>query len=166
MSVAAHQPPDLGRIVIAPADPEEAGARACLAAYFDLLAARIPGVSRAHVPDPDPEAAAYRPPSGMFLLARSEAGQALGCVCLKGVGAETGEVKRLWVDPAARGHGLGRQLMEAIEHSARTLGQTSLRLDTNSALTEAIALYRATGWTETAPFGPAFPADLWFAKEF
>ncbi|MBS0563160.1 MAG: GNAT family N-acetyltransferase [Proteobacteria bacterium] len=161
--MAAHQPPDRNRIVIAPADPEEVGARLCLAAYFDLLAERISGVSRAHVPDPDPEADAYRPPAGLFLLARS-GNRLLGCVCLKAVGTRTGEVKRLWVDPAARGIGLGRRLMEAIEDAARALGQTSLRLDTNSALIEAIALYRATGWTETAPFGPSFPADLWFAK--
>ena len=91
-------------ITIAPADPEHEAARACLSAYFDLLADRIPGVSRAHVPDPDPEADDYRPPRGAFLLAWSD-GLAIGCVCLKSVDATTGEVKRLWIDPAARGMG-------------------------------------------------------------
>lgn len=151
------------RVVIAPADPEAPAARACLSAYFRLLAERIPGVSRDHVPDPDPEAGHYRPPHGTFLLAWSD-GLPLGCACLKSVDGATGEVKRLWVDPAARGLGLGRRLMTAIEDAARTQGMGRLRLDTNSGLAEAVALYRSGGWTDTAPFSPPFPADLWFEK--
>ncbi len=154
--------PHADRIAIGPADPDDPAARACLAAYADLLAARIPGVPRAHVPDPDPEAAAYRPPQGAFLLALSD-GRAVACVALKTALPGTGEVKRLWVAPAARGHGLARRMMEAIEDSARALGFTRLRLDTNERLPEAIALYRATGWAETDPFGP-FPATHWFVK--
>ncbi|MCC7321848.1 MAG: hypothetical protein IT542_12830, partial [Rubellimicrobium sp.] len=51
---------DPARIAITPADPESPAARACLAAYFQLLSDRIDGISASHVPDPDPEADAYR----------------------------------------------------------------------------------------------------------
>lgn len=149
-------------VTILPADPEAEASRDCLAAYFDLLAHRIPGITSAHVPDPDPEAYAFRPPLGAFLLAWSDT-LPLACVCLKPVGDKAGEVKRLWVAPSARGMGLARRMMTAIEDAARTLGLTHLRLDTNEHLPEAIALYRATGWAEVAPFTD-FPATHWFAK--
>ncbi len=151
------------RITIEPADPDDPQARACLVAYFRLLADRIPGITAAHVPDPDPDADLYRPPNGAFLLARSD-GHVLGCVSLKPVDAATGEVKRLWIAPEARGLGLARRMMEAIEGRARTLGLTRLRLDTNENLPEAITLYRKTGWTEVAPF-TTFPATHWFARD-
>lgn len=85
-------------ISIAHEDPETPAARACLRAYFALLAERIPGIDVSHVPDPDPEAYAYRPPHGLFLIAR--AGESvLGCVSLKSIDPTLGEVKRLWVAP-------------------------------------------------------------------
>jgi ribosomal protein S18 acetylase RimI-like enzyme len=153
----------LPTVTITPADPEDPQSRACLLAYAALLADRIPGIPAAHVPTPDPDATSYRPPKGAFLLALSD-GQTLGCVSVKTVGPGEGEVKRLWVAPAARGQGLARRLMVAIEDRARALGLTHLRLDTNEHLPEAIALYRATGWDEVAPFTD-FPATHWFAKD-
>lgn len=149
-------------ISIAREDPESPEAKLCLRAYFALLAERIPGISATHVPDPDPEAAAFRPPDGTFLMAWSDT-QPLACVSLKRHDDATGEIKRLWVDPAARGLGLARRMMIAVEAEARALGFTGLILDTNGALTEAIALYRATGWHDTEPY-TGFPATHWFAK--
>ncbi len=149
-------------ITVAVADPDAPGAVACLAAYRALLADRVRGFSNVHVPLPDPEAAAYRPPSGIFLLAWSDRLPA-ACVSLKTVSVGVGEVKRLWVDPAARGMGLARRMMSAVEDAARSMGLTRLRLDTNENLPEAIALYRKTGWAECPPFtGP--PATHWFTK--
>lgn len=156
-------PPVDSTVAIAPIDPSDPQARACLVAYFRLLADRIPGIRAAHVPDPDPDADLYRPPNGAFLLARSD-GHVLACVSLKPVDATTGEVKRLWVAPEARGLGLARRMMAAIEDQARALGMTRLRLDTNENLPEAIALYRKTGWCEVTPFTD-FPATHWFAKD-
>ncbi|WP_234867458.1 GNAT family N-acetyltransferase [Alitabrizicola rongguiensis] len=124
---------------------------------------RIPGISVGHVPNPDPEASSFRPPKGAFLLALRDR-EVLACVSVKTVNTETGEVKRLWVAPGARGMGLARRMMEAIEAEARALDLARLRLDTNENLPEAIALYRKTGWTEVAPFTD-FPATHWFAKD-
>ena len=98
----------------------------------------------------------------MTLIARA-AGDVLGCVSLKRHDATTGEIKRLWIAPAARGYGLARRLMAAIEDEAHTLGFSGLVLDSNAALTEAIALYSTSGWHETEPY-TGFPATHWFAK--
>lgn len=150
------------QIRILPEDPETPAARACLAAYFTLLTQRIPAITMAHVPDPDPEAYAFRPPNGAFLLAWSET-TPIACVSVKSVTPTMGEVKRLWVAPAARGMGLARKMMIAIEDAARQIGKTHLRLDTNHGLPEAIQLYRSSGWSDIAAFSD-FPATNWFGK--
>ncbi len=150
------------RITIAPIDPEAPVAKACLADYFALLSERVAGISAAHVPDPDPQAGHYRPPVGTFLVAWSD-GLPLGCVSLKTINTTTGEVKRLWIAPSARGMGLARRMMTAIEAEARTMGLTRLRLDTNAAQTAAITLYRTTGWQDAKPYSD-FPATRWFEK--
>jgi len=150
------------RFAIALADPAEDEARACLAAYYAELAATFPGgfdVSLSR----DPEAASLRAPHGAFFLARSE-GLAIGCVGLKGDGGETGEIKRLWVSPQARGLHLGSALMNEAEEAARALGMTRLRLDTNSALPRAAEMYRRMGWTEIARFNDDPYPDLFLEK--
>lgn len=150
------------RIDLRPADPDDPAARACLVAYAAHLSGMIHGLPPTVVPDPDPQADLFRPPHGTFLLAWCDR-LPVGCVSLKPLEPGVAEVKRLWVDPAARGLGLARRLMRAVEDQARTLGYASLKLDTNAALTEAIALYQRSGWTPTAPY-TGFPATHWFAK--
>jgi len=143
-------------------DPRRAEARACLEAYYAELAQRFDrgfdvSLSR------DPEAATMMRPRGTFLLAVAD-GMPLGCVGLKGTAADYAEIKRLWVAPSARGLGLAHRLMEAAEEAARRLGITTLRLDTNSALPEALALYRGTGWTEIPRFNDDPYPDFFFEK--
>ena len=150
------------RIRLLPTDPEAPEARYCLGQYYADLARRFdtgfdPGSSL------DPAAADLRPPRGAFLVAMSD-GLPLGCAALKGSGGPVAELKRLWVAPAARGLGLGRRLTAAIEDAALRLGVTTLRLDTNRTLTEAIALYRAAGWREVPAFNAEPYAHHWFAK--
>jgi ribosomal protein S18 acetylase RimI-like enzyme len=53
------------------------------------------------------------------------------------------------IDPPAQGHGLGRKLFEHAVHEARRLGLSALRLYTNVAMTENLALYRRIGFAET-----------------
>lgn len=150
------------RTVVEPADPRSEPAMACLRAYYGELARRFAAgfdVSRSR----DPDAADMVPPRGTFLLAWSD-GLPAGCVGLKGDGSGAAEVKRLWVSPAARGQGLARRLMGAVEDAARDLHIRVLRLDTNSALPEAIALYRKTGWTEIPRFNDDPYPDAFFEK--
>ena len=59
-------------------------------------------------------------------------------------------MRRLWVDPARRGRGLGRALMAALEEEAPRLGFVRLQLATGDRQPEAVALYEATGWERLA----------------
>ena len=140
-------------------------ARWCLAQYYADLDRLFDGGFRVER-SLDPEADALRAPRGAFLVAWDDAGAgaAVGCVALKGVGGGIGEIKRLWVAPEARGRGLARALMAAAEAAARARGMARLRLDTNRALTAAIALYRASGWREVPAFNDEIYGDHWFEK--
>lgn len=76
----------------------------------------------------------------------------------------TVELKRLYVDPAARGHRLGRRLVETAQAWALERGAARMVLDTRSELTTACALYRELGYAEVAPYNDDPKPDLWFAK--
>lgn len=150
------------QVTIAPVDPAAAEARACVARYYAEIAARFEGgfdPTRALQPDDE----AQRPPNGVLLLAAAD-GQPLGCVAVRRAGPGVAEMKRLWVAPASRGLGLAGRLVAAAEDEARRLGAATLRLDTNRALTEAIALYRAHGFAEVPAFNAEPYAHHWFAK--
>lgn len=154
----------LGRdqITIEETDPKSAAAVHCLGEYYAELARRFPkGFDVAQSRDPD--AADMVRPRGAFLIALSD-GLPIGCVCLKGCGDGSGEIKRLWICPSARGLGLAKRLMHAAEATARDLGMNVLRLDTNSALPEALQLYRSTGWTEIERFNDDPYPDHFFEK--
>jgi DNA-binding MarR family transcriptional regulator/GNAT superfamily N-acetyltransferase len=150
------------RIAVEEVDPRGEAARYCLREYCSELSRRFEGgfdVSLSR----DPDAADMIPPRGAFFVATSD-GLPLGCVGLKGTGSDLAEIKRLWVAPSARGLGLGRRLIDAAETAAQKLTVKILRLDTNSALAEALQLYRSTGWTEIDRFNDDPYPDLFFEK--
>lgn len=92
----------------------------------------------------------YAPPSGALLLARSsETSKAIGCVGLRSL-APKGicEMKRLYVEPAGRGLGVGKALAQAIIEEAKRLGYKAMRLDTLQDMGSAIALYKSLGFYE------------------
>jgi GNAT superfamily N-acetyltransferase len=70
----------------------------------------------------------------------------------------------MWIAPGVRGLGLGRRLLATLEACACGAGATIARIETNSDLTEALALYRATGWTQVEPFNEEPFADRWLEK--
>lgn len=158
--VAATLGRDRMRLVEVP--PEDARAQACVQAYYAELAARFAGgfdvaLSR------DPQARDMTAPRGAFVIVLSD-GMAVGCGGLKATDQGYGEIKRVWIAPQARGLGLARRLMAELERIAGARGMVCLRLDTNSALPEAVALYRASGWTEIERFNDDPYPDLFFEK--
>ena len=91
----------------------------------------------------------YAAPSGQILLARC--GDAtVGCVALRQIGAGVCEMKRLFVQPALHGQGIGRALAKAIIEAARRIGYKRMCLDT--VLEPAKGLYRSLGFREIPPY--------------
>jgi ribosomal protein S18 acetylase RimI-like enzyme/DNA-binding transcriptional ArsR family regulator len=133
----------------------------CLDRYFEELAARFrngfdPGL------DGTP-ASEFAPPQGHFIVARLY-GQPIGCGALRRCDRHTGEIKRLWVAPQARGMGVGRRMVRELESIARSRRLQTIRLDTNESLTEARALYASCGYREVGPFNDNPYAHHWFEK--
>lgn len=95
--------------------------------------------------------AKFLPPHGELLLVfRDEI--AVGIGCLRKSLADTAEVKRMYVQEAARGAGVGRALLDGLVTAARAAGYTRLRLDSSNFMTAAHALYRSNGFSDVAPY--------------
>jgi GNAT superfamily N-acetyltransferase len=71
----------------------------------------------------------------------------------------------MWIAPRARGLGLGRRLPETLEACARADGARIAPIETSAVLTEALSLYRSTGWIEVPAFNDEPFADHWLEKE-
>jgi putative acetyltransferase len=86
---------------------------------------------------------------GTLLVARNTQGDAIGCAALRAMSAEgCCEMKRLYVDPAGRGLGVGKALAVAVIEVARELKYQAMRLDTLPSMSSARALYKALGFVE------------------
>ena len=70
----------------------------------------------------------------------------------------------MWIAPTARGLGAGRRLLGELERTAREAGVVVLRLETNRALSEAITLYKRSGYVEVEAFNAEPYAHHWFEK--
>jgi DNA-binding MarR family transcriptional regulator/GNAT superfamily N-acetyltransferase len=149
-------------VVVEVADPAGSEARACIDAYLHEIDARFDtGFDPTRGPSADP--GELIPPSGVFLLARVDE-DAVGCGALKVIGEGVGEIKRMWVAPAARGLGIAQRLLDALEQHAIDLHLHTVRLDTNRTLTEAHALYVRNGYREIGRYNDNPYADHWFEK--
>ena len=149
-------------VKVAAEAPDTADARLCLSTYFRELEARFETGFDAGADD-SARVEDMAPPSGLFVIARLD-GDAVGCGGFKRVDKATGEIKRVWTAPSARGLGVARRMLRALEAAAREAGVKTLRLDTNRALTEAHALYRSEGYLEIARFNDNSYAHHWFEK--
>lgn len=142
--------------------PSAPDARLCLERYFRELADRF---EAGYDPGEDKSAADedLTPPAGSFVVARLK-GEPVGCGALKRIDQTTGEIKRVWTAPAARGLGVARRILQKLEGKARAMELTTLRLDTNKALKEAHAFYRKQGFRDVERFNDNPYAHHWFEK--
>lgn len=136
--------------LVRPQSPQDwQAARQLVQAYAGSLDVDLAFQNFAH--ELDHLEAEYGAPDGVFLIAR-EFGTDLGCVGVRKFSEEAGEVKRLYVLPAARGRGVGRLLADAIVAAAKALGYVRLVLDTLPSMQEGHALYASLGFKPIAAY--------------
>lgn len=143
---------------------ERADADASLAlqrAFFSDIATRYPGWEPGSSQPVEPSDLA--PPDGIWLVAYRR-GRAIGCGGLQRLDAETGEVRRIFLDPAERGRGTGRRLLAELEDHARRLGYMRVRLTTGDGQPEALQMFQSAGYQEVAPFTDGVFTRHWMEK--
>jgi ribosomal protein S18 acetylase RimI-like enzyme len=149
-------------VEIRPVDANHPDARQCLRAYVAELNRRSdkqfdPSVGATAEPHE------VTPPRGAFVVVYLH-GDPAGCGAVKHTAPGASDIKRMWLSPSVRGLGLGRRLLGELEAIVAAGGASIARLETNAALTEAIALYRSAGYREVPAFNDEPFADLWFEK--
>lgn len=103
------------------------------------------------------------PPHGAWLVGwRGD--EAVACGGVRLLSPEVAEVKRMYVDPSARGGGLARRLVARLEEEAAALGARVVRLDTGREMAPAVALYRSSGYREVDDYNGNPDAGWWFEK--
>lgn len=127
--------------------PDQPDVHAMLAAADALYASLYPPEENFLL-----DVAALAGPGVAFYVAR-RAGAAIGCGAVVAQTRDWAEVKRMYVDPARRGEGIGRAILAALEAHARRDGIRMLRLETGIRQPAALSLYRAAGFTPRGPFG-------------
>lgn len=150
-----------GAVRLQVVNPRSPVARYCIERYYEELAVRFEaGFDPARGISASPEE--LTPPRGCFLLATLH-GEPAGCGALK-CHADYGEIKRMWVAASSRGLGIGKRILQRLEELAREQRIPLLRLETNKVLTEAQALYKASGYREVSAFNDEPYAHHWFEK--
>jgi GNAT superfamily N-acetyltransferase len=134
----------------------------------DLLEAMIvelePLYGRIDVPHaPSAGPADFMPPRGSFLVGYED-GRAICCGGIKRLPDGACEIKRMYVVPDARGRGVARELLVALEDEARALGYSVARLDTGPEQPHAERMYRAAGYDDIANFNANPFASYWGEK--
>jgi DNA-binding MarR family transcriptional regulator len=149
-------------VEIRPVDPSHPDARLTIGAYFAELNRRSDsGFDPAAGISAEPHE--LRPPAGLLLVAYLRA-EPIGCGAVKHHDGAPSEIKRMWVADRARGLGIGRRLLAELEAEAARSGARGARLETNRALTEALAMYRSAGYVEVPAFNDEPFAHHWFEK--
>lgn len=100
------------------------------------------------------DAAEFEPPAGTFLIALLD-GRPVGCGGWRSHGdaGDTAELKRMYVAPEARGRGVARAILAAVERAARERGRKRIVLECGDKQPEAIALYSSSGYERIPNFG-------------
>ncbi len=103
-------------------------------------------------------------PGGAFVVGAEADGRVVCCGGVKRLDDVTCEIKRMYVVPEARGRGVARALLHALEDRARALGYTVVRLDTGPKQLGARHLYESAGYAEIPNFN-GNPVATFFAEK-
>ncbi|HEX2085891.1 MAG TPA: GNAT family N-acetyltransferase [Solirubrobacteraceae bacterium] len=106
----------------------------------------------------------FAPPRGSFLVGYDEEGRAVCGGGVKRLEPGIAEIKRMYVVPAARGGGVARALLAALEDAARELGYERVRLDTGPKQPAAEHLYRSAGYRPIPDYNGNWAASFWGEK--
>lgn len=133
-----------GDLVARLADPAAPEVTTLVARVIDHLARLYPSFGRAAAVLDDDE---FRPPRGGWVLVEL-GGQPVACGGVHPCGAVPGaaELKRIWVEPHARGRGISRLVLTRCELLAASLGYGEVYLDTGPRQREAMRLYETSGY--------------------
>jgi ribosomal protein S18 acetylase RimI-like enzyme len=93
----------------------------------------------------------YGAPHGGIILAL-EREEVMGCVAIRSISKQEGELKRMYLDPAHRQKGLGKMLLQKALQLARDCQYEKVKLDTLNYMKAAIHLYEQAGFYEIAPY--------------
>jgi len=93
----------------------------------------------------------FYPPHGRMYVVRHD-GADVGVGCLKRLSPDIAELQRMYLQPRARGIGAGRRLLQRLLDDARTIGYSTVRLESLKALAPAHALYRSAGFVDVPPY--------------
>jgi GNAT superfamily N-acetyltransferase len=108
---------------------------------------------------PTRDAWMFEPPDGTFVVARVD-DVAVGCGGVCRFDESRAELKRMYVAPSARGLGLGRRLLDALEGEARRLGYVGVVLETGNLQAEALGLYTSAGYERIPCYEPYASREL------
>jgi GNAT superfamily N-acetyltransferase len=108
---------------------------------------------------------AYAPPLGRLLIAWADDMPA-GCVALRPTSDTICEMKRLFVRPAFRARGIGKELVNAIIREAGQIGYITMQLDTLNTMTAATKLYESVGFVPRTPYYETPLAETLFMELF
>ena len=105
------------------------------------------------------------PAGGLLLCLDTEKGVYIGCVGVRRIDQDTAELKRMYLQDAYRGKGIGHSLLRESLALAAKLGYKRIRLDTLNHMTPAMELYRHAGFYEIPPYyhNPE-PGAVYFEK--
>ncbi len=131
------------------------------AAFFAEIGSRYPGWEPGH--SQSAEASDFSPPAGAWIVAYLD-GVAVGCGGIKGSGNGIAEIRRVFLNAYARGHGIGRALLLELETQADRLGFERCRLTTGDRQPEALSLFRSAGFVEISAFNNNVFSRHWMEK--
>jgi len=144
-----------------PCRSDDPPGRELLGELIELLNAQYPG--RATRPGSVTTPEEMIPPRGVFLVGYED-DRPIAIGGLRRLEDSIAEIKRMYVIPEARSHGVGRALLAALEDAARELGFERVRLDSGPAQQHSRALFAATGYAEIAPYNANHIADYFAEK--